>query len=151
MLIADLHNHLGGIMETGCLLDASTSRRNANIWLPADPAVVGHARTLTATILGNWGLSQFVATTQLIVSELATNAIVHAPCSGYRFRLAAGKSTLRCVVSDNDRNLPQVGDAAADDTTGRGLLLVSQLAYRWGVRVTDTGKSVWAVQRILSQ
>ncbi|MCX4588207.1 ATP-binding protein [Streptomyces sp. NBC_01549] len=117
-------------------------------WLPPDPAIVGHARSLTAAVLTGWGLSELVYTTKLIVSELVTNAVLHAPLSGARFRLAVGNSTLRCVVSDDGRGIPRVVQTQPDEVHGRGLLLVSELADRWGVRATENGKAVWAMQRI---
>ncbi|MFE1852187.1 ATP-binding protein [Streptomyces sp. NPDC059489] len=137
-----------GVMETRCSLVTPASRLKVAAWLPADPAIVSHVRALTAAVLNDWGLSKFVFTTQLIVSELVTNAVLHAPGSGARFRLAAGNTTLRCVVSDDSRSLPRVDHAQSDEDHGRGLLLVSELADRWGMRTTATGKAVWAVQRI---
>ncbi|MFD7003060.1 ATP-binding protein [Streptomyces mirabilis] len=135
-------------METRCFSLTPVSRPKVAAWLPADPAIVGHARALTAAVLTEWGLSKYVFTTQLIVSELVTNAVVHAPRSGSRFRLAVGNATLRCVVSDDSGELPRVIHARPDEVHGRGLLLVSELAHRWGIRTTATGKAVWAVLRI---
>jgi two-component sensor histidine kinase len=85
-----------------------------------------------------------VATTQLLASELVTNAI----------RYAEGPVTLRlikegalvCEVQDNSPALPRLLHAAKDDERGRGLQIVSKLSGRWGSRRTPAGKVVWCEQ-----
>jgi serine phosphatase RsbU (regulator of sigma subunit)/anti-sigma regulatory factor (Ser/Thr protein kinase) len=114
--------------------------------LPPDPAVVGNARVLAAGQLTEWGLEHLAYTTELIVSELVTNAI----------RYGAGPITLRlirhhvlvCEVSDANDTVPRLRHARATDEGGRGLFLVAQLSHRRGTRYTAGGKIVWAEQEL---
>jgi anti-sigma regulatory factor (Ser/Thr protein kinase) len=83
-------------------------------------------------------------TTELLVSELVTNAIRHA--SGrVRLRLIRER-TLVCEVLDGGASAPHLRHPRAMDEGGRGLLLVSQLAERWGTRFVPDGKIIWAEQ-----
>ena len=84
------------------------------------------------------------ATASLLVSELVANAVLHG---GSQAELDAQmpEGRLRVAVTDDNPNLPKVGDSP-DFTaeTGRGLILVSALADRWGVeRAPSGGKAVW--------
>jgi anti-sigma regulatory factor (Ser/Thr protein kinase) len=112
--------------------------------LPAEPAVVAHARARTARQLAAWGLEEITFTTELIVSELVTNAIRHAqPPIQLRMIL---DGALSCEVSDASSSAPHLRRADRYDEGGRGLLLVAQLAEGWGSRYTRTGKTIWAQQ-----
>lgn len=112
--------------------------------LPADPAVVADARARAARQLADWGLEDITFTTELLVSELVTNAIRHAqqPIQ-LRIILDGG---LSCEVFDGSSSAPHLRRADRYDEGGRGLMLVSQLAERWGTRHTSTGKVIWAQQ-----
>jgi anti-sigma regulatory factor (Ser/Thr protein kinase) len=112
--------------------------------LPADPAIVADARAQAARQVVAWGLDEVTFTTELIVSELLTNAIRHAePPIQLRMIL---DDTLSCEVSDGSSTAPHLRRADRYDEGGRGLLLVSQLTERWGSRHTRTGKTIWAQQ-----
>ncbi len=112
--------------------------------LPAEPAVVAEARARTARQLAIWGLEEATFTTELIVSELLTNAIRHAePPVQLRMIL---DGALSCEVSDGSSTAPHLRRVDRYDEGGRGLLLVSQLSERWGTRHTRTGKTIWAQQ-----
>jgi anti-sigma regulatory factor (Ser/Thr protein kinase) len=112
--------------------------------LPAEPAVVAGARTRAAGQLAAWGLEQMTFTTELIISELLTNAIRHAqPPIQVRMIL---DDALSCEVSDASSTAPHLRRAGRYDEGGRGLLLVASLAERWGSRPTRTGKTIWAQQ-----
>ncbi|WP_244942942.1 SpoIIE family protein phosphatase [Streptomyces inhibens] len=114
--------------------------------LPSDPAVVSTARSLVAHQLTSWGLEEEAFTTELIVSELVTNAIRYASAP-IRLRMIRDR-TLTCEVSDGSSTAPRVRHPRATDEGGRGLLLVAQFAERWGARYTAEGKTVWAEQKI---
>jgi len=114
--------------------------------LPADPAIVASARRQVAERLANWGLHDAAFTTELVVSELVTNAIRHAQ-SPIQLRLIRDR-TLICEVSDGSSTAPHLRRARAFDEGGRGLLLVSRLAMRWGTRQTPHGKTIWAEQAL---
>ncbi|AXI85521.1 protein phosphatase [Streptomyces sp. ETH9427] len=113
--------------------------------LPSDPAVVADARRTAQDQLSRWGLdAELKFTTELLVSELVTNAIRHA--SGrVRLRLIRER-TLVCEVLDGGASAPHLRHPRAMDEGGRGLLLVSQLAERWGTRFVPDGKIIWAEQ-----
>ncbi|MFJ9861425.1 SpoIIE family protein phosphatase [Streptomyces albogriseolus] len=113
--------------------------------LPPDPAVVADARRTAQDQLSRWGLDEeLMFTTELLVSELVTNAIRHA--SGrVRLRLIRER-TLVCEVLDGGASAPHLRHPRAMDEGGRGLLLVSQLAERWGTRFVPDGKIIWAEQ-----
>ncbi|OPC79139.1 protein phosphatase [Embleya scabrispora] len=110
--------------------------------LPADPAFVAEARTLAGRQLAEWGLDEIAFTTELVVSELVTNAIRYA--SGpIRVRLIRD-ATLICEVSDATSTTPRLRHARTTDEGGRGLFLVAQFTQRWGTRYTTDGKTIWA-------
>ncbi|WP_030865488.1 SpoIIE family protein phosphatase [Streptomyces sp. NRRL S-37] len=115
------------------------------VWdLPADPAVVAEARRTSTRQLARWGLDDLVFTTELVVSELVTNAIRHAG-GPVRLRLIHERA-LVCEVFDGGATAPHLRHPRAMDEGGRGLLLVSQLAQRWGTRFVPEGKIIWAEQ-----
>ncbi|WP_431945300.1 SpoIIE family protein phosphatase [Actinacidiphila sp. bgisy167] len=112
--------------------------------LPTDPAVVGRARELSSRQLADWGLGELAFTTELVVSELVTNAIRHG--SGpIRLRLILERALI-CEVSDASSTSPHLRHPRTTDEGGRGLFLISQFAQRWGTRYTDDGKIIWAEQ-----
>ncbi|MFF5185699.1 ATP-binding protein [Streptomyces sp. NPDC000345] len=93
-----------------------------------------------------WGLSEAVFATELIVSELVTNAIRYGS-TPIELRLIRG-STLICEVSDGSSTAPHLRRARIFDEGGRGLLLVAQIVERWGSRQTPRGKTIWAEQQL---
>ncbi|MGW2419435.1 sodium/proline symporter PutP [Streptomyces sp. NPDC001709] len=112
--------------------------------LPSDPAAVAHARTLAVQQLTEWGIADLTFTTELIVSELVTNAIRHAT-GPICLRLIRDRALI-CEVSDASSTSPRLRHARTTDEGGRGLLIVAQLAHRWGTRYTTTGKIIWTEQ-----
>lgn len=78
-----------------------------------------------------------------MVSELATNAILHA-ATEFDVRVLRSKDRLRVEVEDRSANLPATNrNGGADKLAGRGLIIVEALSDRWGVNVEDGGKTVW--------
>ncbi|MDX3265863.1 SpoIIE family protein phosphatase [Streptomyces sp. MI02-2A] len=115
---------------------------------PSDPAVVGRARTVAIRQLTQWGLEHLAESTELIVSELVTNAIIHG--NGDRtigLRLIRHEM-LTCEVSDAGHSHPLVRRPRTTDEHGRGLFLVTQLSRRWGTRHIPDGKLIWADQQL---
>ncbi|QNP61779.1 SpoIIE family protein phosphatase [Streptomyces genisteinicus] len=114
--------------------------------LPADPSVVATARRHVAAQLEEWGLDDAVFTTELVVSELVTNAIRYG---GAPIRLRLIRDTaLICEVSDGSSTAPHLRRARIFDEGGRGLLLVASLTECWGTRYGPTGKTIWAEQAL---
>ncbi|MCB8901502.1 MULTISPECIES: SpoIIE family protein phosphatase [unclassified Streptomyces] len=118
----------------------------ATLDLPSDPAAVSGARRFTADTLGSWGLDELSFTTELIVSELVTNAIRYGK-PPVHLRLVLD-SALTCEVFDANSTAPHMRRARTFDEGGRGLLLVAQFAERWGTRHGREGKTIWAEQAL---
>ncbi|MEV2216040.1 SpoIIE family protein phosphatase [Streptomyces sp. NPDC050997] len=114
-----------------------------------DPAHVAAARQAATEQLTAWGLDEAAFVTELVVSELVTNAIRYGE-SPIRLRLIRDR-TLICEVSDGSSTSPHLRRAHAFDEGGRGLLLVAQLTQRWGSRQTGSGKTIWAEQSLTPQ
>jgi two-component sensor histidine kinase len=102
---------------------------------------VAQCRELACGWLESRGLSDLADTVELLVSELATNALRHGR-GDIRLRLLMD-ATLVCEVWDNGYAQPRRRRASDTDEGGRGLQLVSLLADRWGSRRTPSGKTVW--------
>ncbi|MFI8213659.1 ATP-binding protein [Streptomyces werraensis] len=120
--------------------------RNFSLQLSSTPRGARLARLLATEQLRMWGLPSHSA--ELIVAELAANAVTHGRVSGRDFRLLlyVVDDTLRVEVTDTrgDR-LPCPQHSADDAESGRGLLLVEALADRWGVVPGPPPlKTVWA-------
>jgi len=105
---------------------------------------VRQARSAIAEPMRRWNLEELLPTTELLVSELVTNAI----------RYSRGEVTLRlvnekalvCEVLDSSAAMPRLRKAGGEDENGRGLQVVRQLSKRWGARRTPAGKVVWCEQ-----
>ncbi|MFI8521898.1 SpoIIE family protein phosphatase [Streptomyces sp. NPDC085481] len=112
--------------------------------IDADPAAVGTVREAATTRLHAWGLDELVFTTELVLSELVTNAIRYAGGPIDVRLIRAGR--LICEVSDPSATHPRMRRARLTDEGGRGLYLVAQLTTRWGSRYSRQGKTIWAEQ-----
>ncbi|MEU6549353.1 SpoIIE family protein phosphatase [Streptomyces sp. NPDC046915] len=118
--------------------------RVAEWQVPSEPAAVSQVRAAVTRRLEEWGLDDLAFTTELILSELVTNAIRYGR-GPIGVRLLHDR-TLICEVSDSSTTSPHLRYAATTDEGGRGLFLVAQLAERWGTRYTPSGKIIWAGQ-----
>jgi serine phosphatase RsbU (regulator of sigma subunit)/anti-sigma regulatory factor (Ser/Thr protein kinase) len=114
--------------------------------VPQDPAAVAEVRRAATGQLERWGLEDLTFTTELILSELITNAIRYAG-GPIQVRLIKDRSLI-CEVGDASSTAPHLRYAATTDEGGRGLFLVAQLAEQWGTRYTPAGKIIWTEQRI---
>ncbi|MGW5480288.1 ATP-binding SpoIIE family protein phosphatase [Streptomyces sp. NPDC004008] len=118
------------------------ARQVASWDVDADPVSVSRARSDVAQQLSRWGLEEVEFSTELVVSELVTNAIRYGR-PPIRLRLIHDRA-LVCEVSDTSSTTPHLRRARTFDEGGRGLLLVAQLAEHWGTRHARQGKTVWA-------
>ncbi|MFB7503867.1 SpoIIE family protein phosphatase [Streptomyces broussonetiae] len=109
--------------------------------LPREPKSVGRAREYARTQLVGWDLEGLVDTTELLVSELVTNALRYGE-GDIRLRLLLDR-TLVCEVWDSGLVQPRRRRARDTDEGGRGLQLVGLLSAAWGSRRTPRGKTVW--------
>ncbi|MEV5513270.1 SpoIIE family protein phosphatase [Streptomyces flaveolus] len=118
----------------------------ATLDLPSDPAAVAGARRFAADTLTAWGLEELSFATELVVSELVTNAIRYGQ-SPIQLRMIL-QATLTCEVFDASSTAPHLRRARTFDEGGRGLLLVAQLSERWGTRHSREGKVIWTEQAV---
>ena len=79
---------------------------------------------------------------QLLVSELVTNAVIHAH-SGAVVSMEGDQDLVKVSVRDDSSTEPALRDCGPDEIAGRGLQLVNRIARRWGVNIVTGGKSVW--------
>ena len=88
------------------------------------------------------GRDDLVETAELLVSEIVTNAIVHA---GTPIDVAVSfvDGGLRVEVTDGSPHVPSPRDYGPSAGTGRGLMLLEELGEDWGVLPEDPGKTVW--------
>ncbi|MFV2121205.1 ATP-binding SpoIIE family protein phosphatase, partial [Streptomyces sp. Act-28] len=112
--------------------------------VPPDPSAVAPVRAACVRQLERWGLDDLGFTTELILSELITNAIRYGSAP-IHVRMLRDRN-LVCEVSDGSSTSPHLRRAATTDEGGRGLFLVSRLAGRWGTRYTPSGKVMWTEQ-----
>jgi hypothetical protein len=109
--------------------------------LQAQPSTPRLVRRLVRRTLADWDLAACADVTELLASELATNAVRYAS-RPIELRLMR-TDVLLCEVKDDDHHLPVLRSATGSDEVGRGLHLVSSLARRWGASRTVDGKVVW--------
>ncbi|OLE23251.1 MAG: hypothetical protein AUG49_16625 [Catenulispora sp. 13_1_20CM_3_70_7] len=147
---------LGGLIngrpqDDVALLLARTQALDAGrvaVWnVASDPSAVAQTRKDTGKRLSAWGLTDLTDTTELIVSELVTNAI-HYGAPPITLRLIQDR-TLICEVADSSSTAPHLRRARVLDEGGRGLMLVAHLTQHWGTRHTPTGKTIWAEQNLV--
>ena len=126
-------------------------QQHAALDLGALPTAPGCGRAWTRQILWEWGLSALQESTELLVSELVTNAVqaARAATGATPVRLWLLSDTVRVVILVWDASPePPVRMSSGDDAeTGRGLLLVEAISDQWGsypVR-DEGGKVVWAL------
>jgi serine phosphatase RsbU (regulator of sigma subunit) len=115
-------------------------------YLDPHPLTASQARRLTRRALRRWGLESLLDATELMVSEVVTNAVRFAS-RPIALRLLR-TDVLRCEVTDDSPQVPRMRHAEPGDEGGRGLFLVNQLALRWGATRLSTGKVVWFEQPI---
>ncbi|MFD0294246.1 ATP-binding protein [Streptomyces sp. NPDC127118] len=128
--------------------------QETNVTLPSEPVSVSAARRYVTRVLTEWGLAtdtDFADSIQLIVSELATNAVQHtfgqSPTFTVELRLER-EEQLHLGVTDSHPRWPRRLPAAVQQDNGRGMVIIRCLAKECGGRLTvtptaDGGKTVW--------
>jgi anti-sigma regulatory factor (Ser/Thr protein kinase) len=108
------------------------------------PISASQARTFVSGHLVDHRLPHLLDAARVVVSELATNALVHAR-TAFIVTLAGADQTLLLTVRDGSARLPSRTPTQAMDTSGRGLEIVGMLSLDWGIDQDVAGsKSVWA-------
>ena len=108
-----------------------------------DPRVLRGVRQFVVDTLRQWHLDGLCDDAAIVVSELATNSILHAH-SDFTVALTQRDGTVRLSVFDARGQFPQVREPSPNTVSGRGLRLVTALAARWGAEAVGDGKEVWA-------
>jgi anti-sigma regulatory factor (Ser/Thr protein kinase) len=117
-----------------------------HIELGALASAVPTARTWARVVLAGWDLARLADDAGLVLTELVTNAVIHAEGDAVDIWLRADRRRLAIVVGDPSPEMPvRVATLNADELSGRGLMIVGALAECWGACRVPAGKVVWAV------
>ncbi|MEU1346849.1 SpoIIE family protein phosphatase [Streptomyces sp. NPDC005775] len=110
-----------------------------------DPEALSSARHMIRAAVRAWGAKERADEVELAADELTTNALMHTDGGAIvTIRVLTGpERRLRVDVEDRSSALPRRRDAGEAGVSGRGLMLVDQLADAWGVESRGTGKCVW--------
>jgi DNA-binding NarL/FixJ family response regulator len=138
-LAAELHALVGLVEAVEELLSEASQR------FDQDAQSARAARRFVGQVLTGWDDEEgdLTDTVTLLVSELVTNAVVHAS-SDVEVLVRLTATAARIEVTDTSAAAVVPRDAAFDEDSGRGLALVGSLAQRWGVRAAPGGgKTVW--------
>jgi anti-sigma regulatory factor (Ser/Thr protein kinase) len=113
----------------------------SDVTLPPDTRSPWRARRFVAETLVD-ATANVAEIVTLLVSEMVTNAVLHAR-TDIRVSIKRGEDAIRVEVADESSSGPMVRHFSQQAATGRGLLLVEELADRWGSDPRDPGKVVW--------
>lgn len=127
----------GGLPRTGRRVEDATT-----CLLRAHPSSVAAARRVVRGVLTATRREELIETAQLLISEVVTNALVHAG-TPIGIRASVGADGLRVEVTDGSTQAPAPRSYGPMAGTGRGLRLLQQLADQWGTLVRLDGKTVW--------
>lgn len=114
----------------------------AQLTLPPKPASVSAARRFVVNALLDLDIEGPCDDAATLVSELATNAVLHAR-TPFTVEVSLDEGSVRISVLDHSPSVPRLRDYGTGATTGRGIRLVDTMSTRWGVQQDDDGKHVW--------
>ncbi|MGW4954793.1 ATP-binding protein [Streptomyces parvulus] len=111
---------------------------------------VPDARRFARAVLAEWNLPQLIDAAEMVTSELASNAVLHARHTAFRVTFhRLGQDQVQVAVIDRSSALPVRAHPDDEDDRGRGLAIVDALSRQWDVEPmwwgTKLGKRVWAV------
>ena len=116
---------------------------HAAVTLPCQPRSVAEARRFVSRSLAASGSPPgVVETAELLASELVTNAVLHAR-TPFHVSVAVADGVARVGVTDRSTRLLARRRHSVESATGRGLVLVEQLAASWGIDARPDDKTVW--------
>ncbi len=130
------------VVGTGLVPPGRVQPEPTRLFEDASPAVREARRFVVETLL-TWGCVDLADDAALVVTELATNALLHAR-SGFTVTITALQPGVRISVRDKSGLLPARRQAAQTAPSGRGLSLVESIASDWGARPLPDGKVIWA-------
>jgi DNA-binding NarL/FixJ family response regulator len=123
-----------------------TARRYESARFESNVSSVPRAREFVRRWLQESRVSHLLDEASLIVTELATNAVLHAD-SPYEVRLSRTDGVVRIEVADGDGGTPEPQPFSAVAESGRGIVIVSAIAASWGIDTQLRGKVTWAELR----
>ncbi|AZM48674.1 ATP-binding protein [Streptomyces sp. WAC 06738] len=136
----------------GTMADFDVAAHGESFELVARAAAAAEARAHVRRLLGDWRLAggDVCDAAQLVISELVTNAVLHASGGRIVCRLALRQPWVRLEVRDQGGayGVPIRTVAGPEDECGRGLGLVAALSEAWGAEPSGPGFSVWATIRV---
>jgi anti-sigma regulatory factor (Ser/Thr protein kinase) len=113
-----------------------------SVSLAPEPRSAQAARRFVRDTLASWDREEWEMPAALLVTELVTNAVLHARTPVTVALVLAGDA-LRIAVRDGSLRRPALRPGDLEATTGRGLALIVQLGRSWGVEPEPDGKTVW--------
>lgn len=123
--------------------DADADTDTDALVLPSEPRSVPLVRRYAVDACAAYGWADSADTVALLVSEMATNAVLHSYGTHLRVRVLDLGLRLRVEVFDGSPTLPVPRGARPQDENGRGLALVQALAVAWGADAQPDGKTAW--------
>lgn len=114
----------------------------ASLTLPADVRSVGRAREMMREVLKAVSADELLEAAEVAISEVVTNAVVHAGTE-IEVRIRAAERALRVEVDDRSSRLPVLRTWSTTAGTGRGLHIIGESTDRWAVDPAPHGKTVW--------
>jgi anti-sigma regulatory factor (Ser/Thr protein kinase) len=140
--LQDLHSHVVDPPQRRDVVQHDTIRETS-LAFPGVLDSIGEARRFAADAATEWGYASRADDVALVVSELVTNAVVHAR-TALTIRVRSDASLIRVSIEDGHRSVPVLVMIPDDRVSGRGMFLVDALAQRWGTESDENGKTVWA-------
>jgi anti-sigma regulatory factor (Ser/Thr protein kinase) len=156
-----LRSRAGQLLESQQRDPADSWPLRSYLQLGALPGAVPCARLHAKLVLWEWGLDRLVETSELLVSEIVTNAVRAStrPANGpggeqqvsglpaVWLWLATNRRDVLIQVWDGNDEIPARQDRGLEAESGRGLLLVERLSAQWGTYTPEgwSGKVVWAI------
>ncbi|HXA31441.1 MAG TPA: ATP-binding protein [Acidimicrobiales bacterium] len=123
--------------------EAAGAPRKASISLAPEPRSVARARSFVSTMLETWDCDDPERIVALLTSEIVTNAVKRATGTVRVQAALVSDEALRVEASDDHPDVPRPHRPEPQAEGGRGILLVQELALRWGVDREERHKVVW--------
>src|SRR4029079_1906628 len=114
----------------------------ARVFVPA-PVVIREVRDFVREVLRQWGESALVGEAEIVVAELAANAILHA-CSPFRVSVTRTSTEVKIAVRDASSILPEGVIGPVDREGGGGISIVAAVSEHWAADPEADGKTIWA-------
>jgi anti-sigma regulatory factor (Ser/Thr protein kinase) len=144
--VCDRHSHVIRLSpRSGCatgLVVPSDGEPSTRVFVPT-PVVIREVRAFMRDALDAWGEETLGVEAQVIVAELASNAVLHA-CSPFRVSLSRTDSEIKIAVRDVSAELPEDVGGRVDRHGGRGISIVAALSSAWDTDPEADGKTIWA-------